>query len=553
MAGIQRRDLFRAGAVTLLAAGCRAKPAEEDEPYLAPPAWPPTQPTQAGQPIASLANLPSPELVEATVTDLAGKLARGETTSVALVKAYRARIEAANEPLRAVLEVNREAETIAAKLDAERAAGRVRGPLHGIPILVKDNIDTGDTMLTTAGSLALSDAPAPRDAFVIARLRMAGAIILGKTNLSEWANLRGNSSISGWTARGGQCRNPYALDRSASGSSSGSAAAAAASLATVTLGSETDGSITSPASLTSCVGIKPTIGVVSRGGVIPISFSQDTVGPITRTVRDAALVLNAIAGFDPEDPVTFGAPLEDYTKHLDPKALAGARIGVPRKGWFGISRTIDSYVTTALATLADLGAVIVDNVALEVPPQLGGLELGVFFCELKPGLAAYLARRGDPKFHSLLDLIAFDLANSSRELRYFGQELFEQAQAKPGLAASDYATARAQCLEISRGLIDGAIEKHQLDALVVGTGSQPWLIDPLCGDTFPAAPNAPTLPAIAGYPHVSVPAGDFHGLPIGLSFIGTAFTDAKLLGYAYAYEQATKHRKPPRFLATAEL
>jgi len=552
MAGIDRRDLFRAGAVTLLASACHAKAAEEDQPYLAPAAWPPTQPTETHQPVASLANLPSPEVVEVSIADLGAKLARGETTSVALVRAYRARIEAAHE-LAAVIEVNREAESIAARLDAERAAGHSRGPLHGIPILVKDNIDTGDTMLTTAGSLALADAPAPRDAFVIARLRMAGAIILGKTNLSEWANLRGNSSISGWSARGGLCRNPYALDRSCSGSSSGSAAAAAASLAAATLGSETDGSITSPASMTSCVGMKPTIGVVSRGGVIPISFSQDTVGPIARTVRDAALLLNAIAGFDPEDPVTFGAPLEDYTKHLDDKALAGARIGVPRKGWFGISRVIDSYVTTAIAKLTELGAVIVDNVELEQPPQLAGLELAVFFSELKPGIAAYLARRGDPKFHSLLDLIAFDLAHSARELHYFGQELFEQGQAKPGLAASDYAGAREQCLSIARGLIDGALEKHQLDALVVGTGSPPWLIDPLLGDTFPAAPNAPTLPAVAGYPHVSVPAGEFHGLPTGLSFIGPAFSEAKLFGYAYAFEQATKHRKPPRYLATAEL
>jgi len=292
MAGIDRRDLFRAGAVTLLASACHAKAAEEDQPYLAPPAWPPTHPTETHQPVASLANLPSPEVVEVSIADLGAKLARGETTSVALVRAYRARIEAAHE-LAAVIEVNREAETIAARLDAERAAGHSRGPLHGIPILVKDNIDTGDTMLTTAGSLALADAPAPRDAFVIARLRMAGAIILGKTNLSEWANLRGNSSISGWSARGGLCRNPYALDRSCSGSSSGSAAAAAASLAAATLGSETDGSITSPASMTSCVGMKPTIGVVSRGGVIPISFSQDTVGPIARTVQDAAILLKA--------------------------------------------------------------------------------------------------------------------------------------------------------------------------------------------------------------------------------------------------------------------
>ncbi|HET9993347.1 MAG TPA: amidase family protein, partial [Kofleriaceae bacterium] len=296
MAGIDRRDLFRAGAVTLLASACRSHTTEEDVPYLPPPAWPPTQAEHVG---TGLANLPSPEVVEASIAELGGRLARGETTSVALVRAYRARIDALYEPLRAVLEVNREAESIAAGLDAERAAGHVRGPLHGIPILVKDNIDTGDTMLTTAGSLALADAPAPRDAFVIARLRMAGAIILGKTNLSEWANLRGNGSLSGWSGRGGQCRNPYALDRSASGSSSGSAAAAASSLAAATLGSETDGSITSPASMTSCVGMKPTIGVVSRGGVIPISFSQDTVGPIARTVHDAALLLNAIAGFDP--------------------------------------------------------------------------------------------------------------------------------------------------------------------------------------------------------------------------------------------------------------
>ncbi|MEO6776741.1 MAG: amidase [Kofleriaceae bacterium] len=550
MVDIARRDLFRAGAVMWVASACRSPAAEQDAPYVPPPAWPPTRAEHAG---SGLAGLPSPEVVEADITELAGKLARGETTSVALVRGYHARIDALHEPLRAVLEVNPEAEALAARLDAERAAGHVRGPLHGIPILVKDNIDTGDTMLTTAGSLALADAPAPRDAFVIARLRMAGAIILGKTNLSEWANLRGNGSLSGWSARGGQCRNPYALDRSASGSSSGSAAAAAASLAAATLGSETDGSITSPASMTSCVGIKPTIGVVSRGGVIPISFSQDTVGPIARTVRDAALVLNAIAGFDPEDPVTFGAPLEDYTKHLDAKALAGARIGVPRNGWFGISRTIDSFVTAAIGRLAELGAVIVDDVALEQPPQLAGLELAVMLSELKPGLAAYLARRGDPKFRSLLDVIAFDLAHSSRELRYFGQELFEQAQARPGLAASDYAGARAQCLELARGLLDGALQHHQLDALVVGTGSLPWLIDPLCGDTFPAAPNAPTLPAVAGYPHVTVPAGEFHGLPIGLSFIGTAFSEAKLLGFAYAFEQATKHRKPPRYLATAEL
>src|SRR5688500_1685245 len=338
---LDRRSLFRAGAATLVVAACRSS---EEAPIVPspPPVFPLSEPVADG---VDLTGLPHPELAELSIADLAGALARGELTSVMLVKRYRERIAALDDKLHSILEVNRDAESIAELLDRERAAGTLRGPLHGIPILVKDNIDTGDTMLTTAGSLALAATPpARRDAFAIAKLRAAGAIILGKTNLSEWANFRGTSSISGWSGRGGQCRNPYALDRSPSGSSSGSAVATAAGLCAVSVGSETDGSIVSPASCNSLVGVKPTLGLVSRSGVIPIAPSQDTLGPMARTVTDAALVLTAIAGFDPEDPITVHARPEDYTKYLDPKALAGAKIGVPRKGWFGIVRHVDTIM-----------------------------------------------------------------------------------------------------------------------------------------------------------------------------------------------------------------
>jgi len=497
--------------------------------------------------------LPHPELAELSIADLAGKLARRELTSVALVALYRERIAAVDGMVRSILELNREAEQIADRLDRERAAGTSRGPLHGIPILVKDNIDTGDTMLTTAGSLALAaTAPARRDAFAIGKLRAAGAIILGKTNLSEWANFRGMASVSGWSGRGGQCRNPYALDRSPSGSSSGSAVATAAGLCAVSLGSETDGSIVSPASCNSLVGVKPTIGLVSRSGVIPISPSQDTLGPMARSVADAALVLTAIAGFDPEDPITAIGRPEDYTKYLDVKALAGARLGVPRRGWFGIARPVDTLMAAALDKLRGLGAELVDNVELEIPPTLGGAELAVFIAEIKSAMEAYLARRGDPKVRSLFDVMMFDLQNRERELRIFGHEWFEKAQVTAGMESPGYLEARRTCLAIARDrLLDGAMQKHGVDALVVGTGGLPPLIDPIAGDAFPAGPPSSTLPAIAGYPHVTVPAGWYHGLPIGLSFIGRPFSEGKLLGYAFAYEQATRHRKPPRYFATA--
>jgi amidase len=546
---IDRRSLFRASAATLVVAACRS---QDEAPIVPapPPVFPLSEPLQAG---VGLTGLPHPELAELSIADLGGKLARGELTSVALVQQYRERITALDGTLHSILELNREAEQIAERLDRERAAGKLRGALHGIPILVKDNIDTGDTMLTTAGSLALaSTPPARRDAFVIAKLRAAGAIILGKTNLSEWANFRGMSSISGWSGRGGQCRNPYALDRSPSGSSSGSAVATAAGLCALSVGSETDGSIVSPASCNSLVGVKPTIGLVSRSGVIPISPSQDTLGPMARSVTDAALLLTAITGADPEDPVTLLARPEDYTKYLDVKALAGARIGVPRKGWFGVVRHVDTIIAAALDKLRELGAELVDNVDLEVPPTLGGAEIAVFLAEIKSAMESYLARRGDPKVRSLFDVMMFDLHNRERELRNFGHEWFEKAQVTYGMESPGYREARATCLSIARDkLLDGAMQKHRLDALVVGTGGLPPLIDPIAGDAWPAGPPASTLPAVAGYPHVTVPAGWYHGLSVGLSFIGGPFSEGKLLGYAFAFEQATRHRKPPRYLATA--
>jgi amidase len=541
---IDRRSLFRAGAAALAASACRTTDDEPKRPYEPPPAWRLSQPSAVGAP--AIVNIPHDELVDLPIAELAKRY-----TSVELVDMYTARI-AALGPLNAVIELDPDARTIAAQLDQERASGRSRGALHGMPILVKDNIDTAGKMRTTAGSLAF-DAPATRDATVTAKLRAAGGIVLGKANLSEWANLRGLGSISGWSARGGQTRNPYALDRNPSGSSSGSAVAAAASMCAAALGSETDGSITSPASMCSVVGIKPTVGLVSRAGVIPISSSQDTVGPIGRCVTDVAVVLAAIAGADPDDRATAAAHVDDYLAHLEPGALAGARIGIPRKGWFGISRTIDSVMTAAIATLAKLGAQIIDDISLEISPQLGAMEGLVFLCEMAPAMASYLARRGDPKFRTLVDLIAFDYLHPE-ELRWFGQEYFDQSAFQAlGLSDYRYETARAKCLGLSRDVIDAAIHKDRLDAIVVGTGGLPWLSDTIGGDALSPGPNSTSLPAIAGYPHVTVPAGFYHSLPIGLSIIGTPYTEAKLLGYAYAFEHATAARRPPRYLATAEI
>lgn len=557
--GIDRRDLFRLGAT--LVAGAALPACGTDS---APAPAPQPQPTPANAPPPPVAAaVPAMELVELTFVELAALMAAGKETAKSLVGKYRQRIEALDQKgpmLRSVLELNPEADAIAEGLDAERAAGKVRGPLHGIPILVKDNIDTGDRMTTTAGSLALEGSRAEKDAFVVERLRAAGAVILGKTNLSEWANFRGMASSSGWSARGGQCRNPYALDRSPSGSSSGSGVATAASLCAASIGSETDGSIVSPSSCNGLVGVKPTIGLVSRAGVVPLSPSQDTLGPMTRTVADAAALLTVIAGPDPADPVTTAphkarpAAAEDYAKYLDAKALAGARLGVPRKGFFGVVRSVDALMVDALAKLKELGAVLVDPAELEAPPDLGAAEIEVLLTELKVYLNKYLgARKADAHVHSLAEAIAFNKQHSARELPIFGQEWFEKAEAKTGLGDAGYVAARAKCVQITRDrLLDKVMNQHKLDAFVSATNSPAWLIDPVNGDAG-GGMSSSTLPAVSGYPHVTVPGGQYRGMPVGLSFFGRPFSEGKLIGYAYAFEQATRHRKAPRYLPSAEL
>ncbi len=533
---LDRRDLFRLGATAGLAAlaggalaGCRG-PSHTAVPTGAVPAF---------------------DLAEVSIDELQKRMASGSESAVSLLAKYRARIEATNEAgpkLRAVLELDPDAEVNARKLDAERAAGKLRGPLHGIPMLVKDNLDTGDRMTTTAGSMALAGTRAKQDSFVVGKLRAAGALILGKANLSEWANIRGASSTSGWSARGGQCRNPYALDRSPSGSSSGSGSATAASLCAASIGTETDGSITSPSSCCALVGLKPTVGLVSRSGIIPISSSQDTAGPMTRTVRDAAIVLTAIAGPDPADAATAAAKPEDFTKYLDPEALRGARIGVPRIGWFGRNRYMDQIGEAAILELKKLGAVVVDPIDLVLAPEMDPAELEVLLYELKATMADYLRTRGsDVSVRSLADLIKFNEAHAAEELTLFGQEMFLKAEAKGPLTDKAYVDARATCLKLSRAEgIDKAMDAHKLDAIFAVTGSPPWLIDPVNGDAF--GPSATSLPAVAGYPHITIPAGQIRGLPMGISLFGRAYTDGKLLGYAFAYEQATRARKPPVFL-----
>ena len=497
-------------------------------------------------------------LEEATFEQLQQHMQAGRYTSRRLVELYLERIEKIDRSgptLRSVIEVNPEALRIADALDAERKSKGARGPLHGVPILIKDNIDTGDKMMTTAGSLALEGSIAARDAFVAGRLRAAGAVILGKTNLSEWANFRSTKSTSGWSGRGGQVKNPYVLDRNPCGSSSGSGSAIAANLAAAAIGTETDGSIVCPSTVNGLVGIKPTLGLVSRSGIIPISHSQDTAGPMARTVADAAALLEAIVGLDPRDAATkraAGKPAT-FVNALNADALRGARIGVARKRYFGYSPATDRLMDAAIADLKARGAVIVDPADIPTAGQFDDCEFEILLYEFKADLNTYLKGLGPAaKVHSLDEVIAFNTKEKDRSMPFFGQEIMLMAQKKGPLTSAGYVKAVATCRALSRTKgLDAVMTKHRLDAIVAPTGGPAWPIDLINGDHFLGASSTPA--AVAGYPNITVPAGHVHGLPVGISFTGLPWTEAKLIGLAYAYEQATKHRQPPKFIPTLDL
>lgn len=501
------------------------------------------------------ARAPSPShfaLEETTLAELQAGMAAGTLTSRGITEAYLARIDALDRQgpaLRAMLDLNPDALTIADSLDAERQAGRVMGPLHGIPVVVKDNIATADRMTTTAGSLALEGTIAPRDAFIVERLRSEGAIILGKANLSEWANFRSTASSSGWSGRGGQVRNPYALDRSPCGSSSGSAVAVAANMAPVAVGTETDGSIVCPASASGLVGVKGTIGLVSRSGIIPIAHSQDIAGPMARTVADAAILLNGLVGEDPADASTVGTrPAADYTRFLETDALRGARIGVVRENMTGYHSATDRLFEAALDDLRAEGATVVDSLVLPHAGSYGGAEWAILLHEFRHDLNEYLAALGDAApVRSLADIIAFNERERARSMPYFGQEILEMAEATAGLDAPEYTAALERAKRAAVG-IDSLMALHSLDAIVAPTGSPAWAIDLVTGDHFLGASSQPA--AVAGYPNITVPMGAVQGLPVGLSFFGRAWSEGTLLGLAYDYEQATLHRRAPTFPAT---
>ena len=549
---MQRRDFLKtslAAGGAALVSGC-SKPATDSAAPGAAPAP------------ASTANewdLPTFEYAEATIADLRQALSQGRVTARTLAEAYFARMDAvdvAGPGLASVLERNPDALAIADRLDREYQAQGPRGPLHGIPVLIKDNIDTADRMHTSAGSLALAESVAPRDAFIVERLRAAGAVILGKTNLSEWANFRSTRSTSGWSGRGGQTRNPYVLDRSPCGSSSGSGAAAAASLCAIAVGTETDGSITCPANACGLVGLKPTVGLVSRAGIIPISATQDTAGPMTRTVADAAALLGVLAGRDPGDPATAragGHVPPEYAAFLRADALKGARLGIVRS-MFGSNALVERVINDALAELARLGAELVDPVEVEAHGKVDDAEWTVLQYEFKHGINAYLASLGaGTPYRDLEQLIAFNEQHRDRAMPWFGQEIFIAAQEKGPLDSKEYLDALATCRRLSTAEgIDLVMNKHGLDALVAPTGDPAFTIDLVNGDHYTGG-GVSTLPAVSGYPHLTVPAGEVFGLPVGLSFVGRAWSEPKLIGLAYAFEQATRHRRAPGFLRTAAL
>jgi amidase len=505
------------------------------------------------KPTSSTSTRPgSPEAVEElSLADIAAAFADGRMTSRQLTQIYLTRIDQLDRRgpnLGSVIETNPRALEIASALDAERNTRGVRGPLHGVPVLIKDNVETSDHMMSTAGSLALTGWYAPQDAPLVERLRAAGAVILGKTNLSEWANFRSTHSISGWSGRGGQCRNPYATDRTPSGSSSGSAVAVSANLCAVAVGTETDGSIVSPASVNGIVGLKPTVGLVSRRGIAPISHSQDTAGPLTRSVRDAAVLLGIIAGLDSADAASaaVGERFQtDYARYVDPQGLQGARLGIARK-FFADNAPLKSFLDACVATLKSAGAVIVDPADLPLHGSTGAAEQEVLLYEFKTDLNAYL-KRLPPTFpvRSLAALIRFNEAHKDSEMPLFDQELLRQAQAKGPLTEKAYQGARAACLKATRSQgIDAVLVEHQLDAMVSLTSGPAWLIDTVSGDSDTGGCSSPA--AIAGYPHLTVPAGLYRGLPIGLSFFGAAFSEPTLIKLGSGYEAVAHGRTPPR-------
>ena len=506
--------------------------------------------------MAATPALNASSIVEAGVLDLQAAMAAGDITSRGLVRSYIARIESydrAGPRVNSVIELNPDAAGIARERDLERRSGRLRGPLHGIPVLLKDNIATADKMQTTAGSLALLDAKPPRDAFIVSRLRDAGAVILGKTNLSEWANFRSTRSTSGWSSRGGLTRNPYALDRNTSGSSSGSAAAVAASFAAVAVGTETDGSIISPAAVNGLVGFKPTLGLVSRDGIVPIAYSQDTAGPMTRTVVDAAVLLTVLAATDARDATTAqaAANARDYTQFLQLDGLKGKRLGVVRSHFGGRNDLVSAVIDRALGVLKAQGATLVDLPDLPNESKYDDSELLVLLYEFKAGLAKYLVEFAPTsQLKTLADIVAFNERNRDRVMPHFGQEHMVNAMAKGDLQSQEYLDALANNRRYSREEgIDKALQEHKLDALVTPSGSPAWLTDFVRGDFSGDSFTSPA--AVAGYPHITVPAGFVQGLPCGISFVGTAWSEPQLFAIAYAFEQATSARRAPAFARSA--
>jgi amidase len=497
------------------------------------------------------------EFDEASITDLQSRMKSGEISAQSLTQAYLSRIDEIDKhgpALNSVIEVNPDALAIAEALDKERKQKGSRGPMHGIPVLIKDNIDTADRMQTTAGSLALVGSKPTQDSSVARKLRDAGAVILGKTNLSEWANIRSSHSTSGWSGRGGLTRNPYSLDRNACGSSSGSGAAASTNLCAVAVGSETDGSIVCPSSANGIVGIKPTLGLISRAGIIPIAHSQDTAGPMARTVRDAAILLGALAGSDPRDSATGDSDAKrrkDYTQFLDPNGLKGARIGVARK-YFGFNDAVDVLMNHLIDGMKSAGAVIVDPADLETHGKFDETELVVLLYELKADLQDYLKSRPDAQVHSLADVIAFNEKNKQKEMPYFGQDLFLKAQEKGPLSDDIYTAALKANRSLAREQgIDAVMDKFHLDALLGPTGGPAWITDLANGDH--AVGGSSNAAAVAGYPNINVPAGFVFGLPVGISFFGRAWSEPTLLKVAYGFEQLVKARKKPEFLAEVKI